>query len=187
MRRFLLSCAILVVLAVPAAAGARASAPAKPGYLVIRKAVGDGGVNGRPVATVVVRGFVLGRVSQEAEVDIYHLPSASGQGWPPSVKGTDISTASIRFYGSGAHGRGRGVPGRKYTGSNFRFRAAGGFYRVVVRGSGVYIFAGGRGKVWLQGSRGSSVNRRADGEFSVNGGAFRSMPTRPLKREIGRG
>jgi len=174
MRRFLLSCAILAVLAVPAAATARSSPAAKPGYLVIRKAVGDGGVNGRPVATVVVRGFVIGRVSQEAEVDIYHLPSASGQGGP-SVKGTDLSTAPIRW---------RRVPGRKYTGSNFRFRAPGGLYRVVVRGSGVYIFAGGRGKVWLQGS---SVNRKTDGTYSVNGGRPRSMPTRVLKREIGRG
>ena len=107
MRRFLLSCAILAVFAVPAAAAASTSASARPGYLVIRKAVGDGGVSGRPVATVVVRGFVLGRVSREAEVDIYHLPSASGQGWPPSVKGADISTASIRWHG---------LPGRKYSG-----------------------------------------------------------------------
>ena len=181
MRRFLLSCAILAVLAVPAAATARSSPAAKPGYLVIRKAVGDGGVNGRPVATVVVRGFVIGRVSQEAEVDIYHLPSASGQGGP-SVKGTDLSTAPIRYRVPGR--KYTGVPGRKYTGSNFRFRAPGGLYRVVVRGSGVYIFAGGRGKVWLQGS---SVNRKTDGTYSVNAGRPRSMPTRVLKREIGRG
>lgn len=174
MRRFLLSCVLLVVLAVPAGAAARASAAAKPGYLVVRKAVGDGGVNGRPVATVVVRGFVLGRVSQEAEVDIYHLPSASGQG-TPLVKGADVSAASIRWHG---------LPGRKYTGSNFRFRAPGGFYRVVVRGSGVYVFAGGRGTVWLQGS---SVNRHHDGTFSVDGRRFRSMPSRVLKRQIGRG
>jgi hypothetical protein len=174
MRRFLLSCATLAALAVPAAATARASDPGKPGFLVVRKAVGDGGVNGRPVATVVVRGFVLGRVSQEAEVDVYHLPSASGQG-TPLVKGADVSTVPIRWHG---------LPGKKYTGSNFRFRAPGGFYRVVVRGSGVYVFAGGRGKVWLQGS---SVNRRTDGAYSVDGRAFRSMPTKLVKRQIGRG
>jgi hypothetical protein len=169
MRRFLLSCATLAVLAVPAAAGARASAAAKPGYLVIRKAVGDGGVNGRPVATIVVRGFVLGRVSQEAEVDLYHLPPANA----PVVGGADVSAASIRWHG---------LPGKKYTGSNFRFRATGGFYRVVVRGSGVYVFAGGRGKVWL---KGSAVNRQADGTYSVDGRPFRSMPTKLLKRQIG--
>ena len=174
MRRFLLSCAILVVFAVPAAGAARASTAARPGFLVVRKAVGDGGVNGRPVATVVVRGFVLGRVSQEAEVDVYHLASASGQG-APLVKGADVSVASIRWHR---------LTGKKYTGSNFRFRAPGGFYRVVVRGSGVYIFAGGRGRVWLQGS---SVNRNQDGSYSVDGRRFRSMPTKVLKREIGGG
>jgi hypothetical protein len=174
MRRFLLSCAILAVLAVQAAAVATASTSAKPGFLVVRKAVGNGGVKGSPVVTVVVRGFVLGRVSKEAEVDIYHLPSASGQG-APLYKGADVSTAHIRWHD---------LRGTKYSGSNFRFRAPGGFYRVVVRGSGVYIFAGGRGKVWLQGS---SVNRYQDGTYSVDASAFRSMPTKLLKRQIGRG
>ncbi len=174
MRRFLLSCAILAVLAVAAAAAARASAPPRPGYLVIRKAFSDGGVNGSPVVTVVVRGFVLGRISQEAEVEIYHLPSASGQG-EPLVKGADVSHTHVRWHD---------LPGTKYSGSNFRFRATGGFYRVVVRGSGVYVFAGGRGKVWL---RGSSVNPHADGTYSVDGRAFRSMPTQLLERQMGRG
>ena len=174
MRRILLSCALLAVFVLPAAAAARAAAPAKPGFLVVRRAAGDGGVNGRPVATVVVQGFVLGRVSQEAQVDVYQLPSAAGQGGPV-VKGADVSHRSIRW---------RHFTGTEYSGSNFRFRAIGGFYRVVVRGSGVYLFAGGRGQVTL---RGSSVYRRADGTYSVNGGAFRSLPERPLKRKIGRG
>lgn len=171
MRRFLLTCAILAVLAVPAVAAARASARAKPGYLVIRRAFSDGGVNGSPVVTVVVRGFVLGRVSQEAEVEIYHLPPAS----PPLVKGADVSAAPVRWH----HLR-----GKRYTGSSFRFRATGGFYRVVVRGSGVYVFAGGSGRVWL---RGSSVTPGADGTYSVDGRRFRSMPTQLLERQIGGG
>jgi hypothetical protein len=171
MRRILLSCALLAVLAVPAAAAARAP---KPGYLVVRRAVGDGGVNGRPVATVVVKGFVLGRVSQEARVEVYQLPSAAGQGGP-QVKGADVSRRRIRWHG---------FTGSVYSGSDFRFRAIGGFYRVVVRGSGVYLFAGGRGQVTL---RGSSVYRHADGRYSVNGGVFRSLPERPLQRKIGRG
>jgi len=73
---------------------------------------------------------------------------------------------------------------KRYSGSSFRFRAPGGLYRVVVRGSGVYVFAGGRGTVWLQGS---SANRHTDGEYSVNGGTFRSLPTEVVKRKIGRG
>ena len=70
MRRFLLSCTCVAVLLLPAAASARSSGHGKPGYLVVRKAVGDGGVNGPPVAIVVVQGFVLGRISQEARVDV---------------------------------------------------------------------------------------------------------------------
>jgi hypothetical protein len=174
MRRILLSCALLAVLALPAVAYARAAGSARPGYLVVRKAVSDGGVNGEPAVTVVVRGFVLGRISQEAEVDVYYLPSATGQG-TPLVKGADVSTTSVRWHG---------LPGKRFSGSNFRFRATGGFYRVVVRGSGVYVFAGGRGKVWLHGS---SANPRADGTYSVDGSAPRSMPTRLVKRQIGRG
>jgi hypothetical protein len=173
MRRILLSCALLAVLAASAVAAAHASATAKSGYLVVKKARNDGGVNGNPVATVVVRGFVLGRVSQEAAVEIYHLAPASGQG-APQVRGADVTTASVRWHG---------LSGKRYSGSSFRFRAPGGLYRVVVRGSGVYVFAGGRGTAWLQGS---AANRHSDGEYSVNGNTFRSLPTRVVKRKIGR-
>lgn len=172
MRRILVSCALLALLALPAAAAAGSSAKAaKPGFLVVRRAAGDRGVNGRPVATLVVKGFVLGRVSQEARVDIYQLPGESG----PQVKGTDVSTRAVTW---------NGLPGREYNGSNFRFRAIGGHYRVVVRGSGVYLFAGGQGNVKL---RGSTRYPNKDGTFSVNGGKFLSMPTVPLSRKLGGG
>src|SRR5512133_386403 len=153
MRRILLSCVLLGVLTLPAAAVARSSAPAKPGYLVVRKAAGDGGVNGRPVVTLVVRGFVLGRISQEARVAVYYLPSKNAGGVPQVQQGADVSTSTRRW---------NGLPGKVFRGSNFRFRAMGGFYRVVVRGSGVYLFAGGHGHVTF---RGSSVNPGADGEY----------------------
>jgi hypothetical protein len=174
MRRILLSCALPVVLSAPAVAVARASATARPGYLVVKKARNDGGVRGNPVVTVVVRGFVLGRISQEAAVEIYHLAPASGVG-APQVRGPDVSTDPVRWHS---------LSGRRYSGSSFRFRAPDGLYRVVVRGSGVYVFAGGRGTVWVQGS---SANRHTDGEYSVDGGTFRSLPTSVVKRKIGRG
>jgi hypothetical protein len=182
MRRILLTCALLGVLAFPAAAGARlrpAAAP-KPGFLVVRQAAGDGGVNGRPVAVVVVQGFLLGRISHEARVDVYQLPSAAGQG-AVQVKGTDVSTRPITWQ---PHLSGPTFTGREYTGSNFRFRAVGGFYRVVVRGSGIYLFAGGQGHVTL---RGSVFHPKADGKFSLNGGTFRSLPKVPLTRMLGGG
>lgn len=172
MRRILLTCALLALLAFPVAAAASAAARPKPGYLVVHKAVGDRGANGRPVATVVVQGFLLGRISQEARVDVYQLPSAAGQG-AVQVKGTDLSARAMRWHG---------FAGKEYSGSNFRFRAIGGFYRVVVRGSGIYLFAGGQGHVTLQGSVRYPAH---DGTYAVNGGTVRSMPTRPATRQIG--
>ena len=174
MRRILLTCAILAVFTLPAAASARAHASTKPGYLVIRQGTGQGGVSGEPVVTLLVKGFVLGRVSQEARVDIYRLPSTTDQG-APQEKGADVRTHTIHR----PH-----FSRTEYSGSNFRFSAMGGFYRVVVRGSGLYLFAGGHGNVRL---RGSSVYPRADGTYSVDGGRFRSLPTTILKRQIGRG
>jgi hypothetical protein len=173
MRRILLSCASAAVLMLPAAASAGARGHASTGFLVVRKAAADGGVHGHPVVTVVVEGFVLGRVSQEALVDVYHLPSPAGGG--PQAAGPDVSTRRVRWHG---------FAGTEYSGSGFRFRAMGGAYRVVVRGSGVYLFAGGHGSVTLHGS---SVYPGSDGGYSIDGRPFRSLPARPLKRLIGGG
>jgi hypothetical protein len=175
MRRILVSCAVLAVLALPAAATARAPG-AKPGFLVVRQAVGDGGVNGRPVVTLIVTGFVLGRVARDSQVKIVQLPSVGCQQCGPQVVGADVSSTGIKY-------RGR-FSGKAYSGSNFRFRAQGGLYRVVVRGSGVYLFAGGQGHVTVQGS---SVYKRDDGKYSVDGAPFRSLPERPVTRKIGGG
>jgi hypothetical protein len=176
MRRILVSCAVLAVLALPAAATARARGAARPGYLVVSKAVGDGGVHGAPVVTLIVKGFVLGRVSREAKVKIVQLPSVGCQQCGPQVVGADVSSTVIKY-------RGR-FSGKAYSGSKFRFRAQGGLYRVVVRGSGVYLFAGGQGHVTVQGS---SVYPHADGKYSVDGGAWRSLPKKPVTRKIGGG
>jgi hypothetical protein len=174
MRRILLICASAAVLMLPAAASAGSRGHAAPGFLVVRKAASDGGVHGHPAVTVVVDGFVLGRVTQEARVDVYHLPSPTGEG-APQAAGPDVSSSVVRWHG---------FAGREYSGSSFRFRAMGGAYRVVVRGSGVYMFAGGHGSAILHGS---SVYPRGDGAYSVDGRAFRSLPARPLKRLIGGG
>lgn len=176
MRRILVSCAVLAVLALPAAATARARGAARPGYLVVSKAAGDGGVHGAPVVTLIVKGFVLGRVSKAAKVRIVQLPSVGCQQCGTQVVGADVSSSTIKY-------RGR-FSGKQYSGSKFRFRAIGGQYRVVVRGSGVYLFAGGHGRVTL---RGSSVFQHADGKYAVDGGPWRSLPKKPVTRRIGGG
>ena len=174
MRRILLSCATLTVLVLATAASAGAREQAAPGFLVVRNAQGDGGMHGQPVATVViVRGFVLGRISQQARVDVYQLPTA-GNGGAPSAVG-DVSTSRVR---------GRRFTRTEYEGSGFRFRAIGGAYRILVRGAGIYLFAGGHGTVRLQGS---SHYPASDGSYSIDGGRPRSLPTQLLEHTIGRG
>lgn len=174
MRRILPSLAGVALLALFAATSAGIAGAGKPGFLVVRKAQGDGGLYGPPVVTVVVQGFVLGRASQEARVDVYHLPSAAGGG-APQASGPDVRNKVVRW---------RGFTGVEYNGSAFRFRAIGGAYRVVIRGSGVNLFAGGHGAVTLHGS---SIYTGSDGAYSVGGRPFRSLPATPLKLPIGRG
>jgi hypothetical protein len=173
MRRILLICASLAVLTLPAASTA-SSARQTTGFLVVRKATNDGGAAGPPVATVVVRGFVLGRISQEGRVDVYHLATVVGRG-APQAAGADVSRSSVRW---------RRFPGTQYSGSDFRFSAIDGAYRVVVRGSGVYLFVGGHGSVTL---RGSAIYPGRDGEYALDGKAFLSLPSQPVTQAIGGG
>jgi hypothetical protein len=174
MRRIFLSLTGAALLALSIATATGVAGAGKPGFLVVRQAQGDGGLYGPAVVTVVVQGFVLGRASHEARVDVYHLPSAAGGGGPHAV-GADVSAKVVRW---------RRFTGVEYAGSAFRFRAIGGAYRVVIRGSGVSLFAGGQGTVTLLGS---SVYPRSDGSYSLGGGRFRSLPAAPVTLPIGRG
>ena len=174
MRRILLSCAILGVLSLPAAAAsARASAASKPGFLVVRGGAGNGGVTGAPVVTLVVQGFVLGSVKpqDQARVDVYQLPSKANQGGPTAVGG-NVSSKTVRW-----HHR---FTRHEFRGTGFRFRAMGRS-RVVVRGSGVYLFAGGTGTVSLHGSSFDP------GEYAIDGAPFRPLPKRIVTHRLGRG
>lgn len=174
MRRILLTLACLAVLALPAAAAARAGAHAKPGYLVVRNAATDGGPTGRAVVTVALDGFVLGRVSQEGTVQIFHITSNVSGGGSPQAAGPDVSRRAVTWHG---------VPGTEFSGSGFRFRAVGGVYRVVVYGSGVDVYAAGHGRVTLHGSLSYPAS---DGTYSLDGGTARSLPAGELTRRIGR-
>ncbi len=63
-------------------------------------------------------------------------------------------------------------------GHNLRFRAAGGRYKIGVRGSGIFISAVGRGTLTLNGA-GDDPNIDSDGVFSINDSVFRSLPNDP--------
>ncbi len=170
MGRILLLLAGAAILALPASAAARpASHRGAPGFLVVRNAEADGGVTGSPVATVAVRGFVIGRVAQEGVVQIFH----PGAPLSAQVAGGDVRRRIISYHG---------VPGTEFIGSNFRFRAVGGVWRVVISGAGVSLYAGGQGLAHLHGS---VAFPRGDGQYSVDGGRFTSLPSGVVTRRLG--
>jgi hypothetical protein len=174
MRWILLLLAGVALLVLPAASAAGAGGHSESGFLVVKRAAGDGGIYGHPVVTVVVHGFVVGRITQEARVDVFHLQTAAGGG-APQAAGPDVTQSSVRW---------RSFTGKEYSGSGFRFSAIGGYYRVVVRGAGIYLFAGGHGSVTLHGS---TTYPGADGTYSIGGRRFLSLPKLSLTRSIGRG
>lgn len=172
MRRILLLLAGTAVLALPAAAGARPESHSAPGFLVVRNALTDGGVTGSPVATVVVHGFVLGHIAQQGAVQLFQL-APGGDSLAAQVTGVDISRSRVTY---------NTVPGVEYTGSDFRFRAVGGIWRVVVYGAGVSLYAGGVGNASLHGS---VSYPGTDGVYSFNGARFHSLPSGVLKQSLG--
>jgi hypothetical protein len=173
MRRILLLLAGVAILALPAAATARAqSHHATPDFLVVRNASTDGGVSGSPVATVVVRGFVLGKIAQEGAVQIYHVASSAGS-LAAQVAGVDVQRRAVTWHG---------IPGTEFSGSDFRFRAVGGVWRVVVKGAGVSLYAGGVHSASLHGSR---FSPGTDGTYSFNGARFASLPAGVVTLELG--
>lgn len=171
MRGILLLLVGVAILALPAAASARAqSHGAAPGFLVVRNASTDG--QGSRIATVAVEGFVLGHIKQEGAVEIYHIATSAGS-IAAQVTGVDVRRQARTWHG---------VPGTLFSGSDFRFRAVGGVWRVVVYGAGVSLYAGGVGKASLHGS---VFSPRNDGRYSFDGARFASLPAGVVKQKFG--
>lgn len=174
MRRILLVLAGVAVLTLPAAAAARPASVSGPGYLVVRDASTDAGIAGSPVVTLVVNGFVLGRVAQQGSVELYRLSGTVA----PQAAGVDVSRRPVTYIGRG----GVRVPGTAFSGSGFRFRAVGGVWRVVIHGAGISLYAGGEGHVSVHGS---VAYPSQDGEYSLNGGPFASLPSGIVTQTLG--
>ncbi|MFN2628296.1 MAG: hypothetical protein ABR569_06635 [Gaiellaceae bacterium] len=60
-----------------------------------------------------------------------------------------------------------------YSGTNIRFRAIGGLFRIAIIGRGIDVNAVGQGSVYLAGSALFPAN---DGKYSLNGGDWKSLP-----------
>jgi hypothetical protein len=165
MRRFAILCLPVLALALPATALALRAA-ASDGTLVVKNGTAPRGV---AVVTLVINGTAIGHVStgspDQVDTVVIDDPNntnnigASVTNGAPSLTRKTISGTETKFIGS-----------------DFRFRAADGVYKVWIYGSGVNVFAVGKGTVVLQGSPDSSA---ADGRYSLNGDDFRSLPAVP--------
>lgn len=160
MRRTVVSFVFLVALAVPAAGLAVHLAPGD-GTLVVQNGTAP---RGTPVVTLVIRGAAIGHISGFGTIVIDDLTAG---GSSPEVTGA-IWRKDI------------GDTTQKWGGTDFRFRAVGGIYKITVYGAGVDLVASGHGNVILAGSPDTPAR---DGQYSLNGGDFRSLPataTKPL-------
>jgi hypothetical protein len=164
MRRLAFVCLPLCALALPAAALAH-SASSSDGTLVIQNASAPKGV---AVMTLTIKGTVLGHVSSGSpdQKDVVYIVDANNTGGV-GASGVDLTKTS---------GLDQPTDGTRWklTGSDFRFRAASGVYKVWVYGSGVDLFAVGQGNVTIQGEPSSSST--PDGWYSIDGQDRQSLP-----------
>ena len=168
MRRLVLILVSLLALAAPAVASAVHGSD-QTGWLVVQGADNGDGIgtdvhpyDARPVATIVITGFVIGHVGDQGRIAIYDLNSTD-KDVPEVVGATRVRDLTLP----------KGGDGTMWTGTDFRFRAVNGTYKVVIWGSDVYVFAGGKGTVTLTGSQDTP---RQDGTYSLNGGPRISLP-----------
>ena len=165
MRRLAIICLPVLALALPATALALRAA-AGDGTLVVKNGSAPARI---PVVTLVINGTAIGHVSTGSpdQFDTVVIDDPNN---------TNDIAASVTNDALGLTRKTISDTETKFTGSDFRFRAAGGLYKVWIYGSGVNVFAVGKGTVVLQGSPDPSV---ADGRFSLNGSDWRSLPAVP--------
>jgi hypothetical protein len=152
MRRLVVSLALLA-LALPAAALALPRVVGD-GTLVVQN--GSGGDTRTPaVMLIVTGGAVIGQIDRGRIV--IEDPTAN-DGSPATVTGADSS---------------RAISDTKtlWTGTDLRFRAVGGSFVIRIYGVGINVNVVGQGFARLVGSP-----LGADGRYSLNDGAFHSLP-----------
>lgn len=151
MRRPLLLLTLLAALAVPAAA--LAAGAATDGTLAVRNGVG---ASGEVAVGLNVTGAVIGQVDA-GRIVIDDL--SPDDGVAPVVTGAERRRDLV----SGA---------TLYSGTDIRFRALAGHYRIRISGRGIDVNVVGQGMARLAGSPLAT----SDGRYSLNGGPWLSLP-----------
>ncbi len=164
MRRIAFLCAATTALAVPALAFAVTTVG--DGSLVVRNGQAP---TGTPVVVLTITGSVIGHVSGRLVIDAGVNPDPA---FAPQVTGADWHGDSQKIANA-----------QVYRGDNFRFRAVGGTYTILLYGTDVDLVAAGTGTVRLAGMPDTPVG---DGKYSLNGNDFVSLPgVQTDKRSIG--
>jgi len=167
MRRLSVILGLFSVCAVPAVALAATSVPAD-GSLVVKHGAAPVGT---PVVILQITGSVIGQVGNYGKLVIDAGPNADPAA-EPQVTGAGLPGDSTRS-----------STAQVWKSTNFKFRAVGGTYTVLVYGSDVNLVAVGTGTVRLAGFPDTPVG---DGKYSLNGDDFASLPgTQSDKRLIG--
>ncbi|MGI8422007.1 MAG: hypothetical protein ACR2MU_07085 [Gaiellaceae bacterium] len=143
MRPLTILCA-LFCLATAAVAGA---ASTDDGLLAVKGGTGS--------ISLAARGSFIGRCQSDCKIVVLDPDSTDA---PPIVRGWDnkINASTIKTI---------------YSGDNVRFRLVDGFYRLLIRGTGIDVSAVGQGTVVLNGNGGFD-----DGTYSLNAGPWLSLP-----------
>ena len=145
--RALLTFAVLIALALPAASAARDQS-ASDGTLSV--------LGGRGAITISARGGVIGSFARGS---VTISDPVEGDGTGPIVTGDDFPPIE------------RNDTTTTWRGTKVRFRIIGGSFRIVVRGRGINLSLVGTGKVTLDGA-----GTGDDGSYSVNGGEYLAVP-----------
>src|SRR6476620_10227462 len=145
--RALLTFAVLIALALPAASAAHDQS-ASDGTLSV--------LGGRGAITISARGGVIGSFARGS---VTISDPVEGDGTGPVVTGDDFPPIE------------RNDTTTTWRGTKVRFRIIGGSFRIVVKGRGINLSLVGTGKVTLDGA-----GTGDDGSYSVNGEDYLASP-----------
>jgi len=145
--RALLTFAVLIALALPAASAAREQG-ASDGTLSV--------LGARGAITISARGGVIGSFARGS---VTISDPVEGDGTGPVVTGDDFPPIE------------RNDTTTTWRGTKVRFRIIGGSFRIVVKGRGINLSLVGTGKVTLDGA-----GTGDDGSYSVNGEDYLAIP-----------
>ena len=160
-RAVVIFASLATALAVPVAALAMHETPGD-GTLVVKNGSAP---RGTPVVALTITGAVWGHIGagkiviDDATPNDNSSPEVTGAGNPRDVPYSDTA--------------------RAWSGVDFKFRAVGGRYTILIYGSVVDVVAFGSGHVTLAGVPDSV----GDGQYSLNGDPFRSLPGVPAKQQ----